>query len=117
MVTSDYLLLAMIVDDYAKVYAKYIHEPNDLIPDKPQAIYPDRSNERLLAQKGLFTIHGKLDSQMEITCGDCIEKIEIPESLIPKLQHILKYFGVNAFSVYPDLKGLSQYMKESYNFS
>lgn len=103
--------------DYAEVYAKYIHVPNTNIPDQPQVVYPDRSNDRLLAQKGLFTIHGMDTRKMEDTCSDCLERIDIPEVLIPKLKNMLKYFGLNSFSVYPDIKGLSQYMNEAYGFS
>ncbi len=103
--------------DYAEAYAKYTFIPSNEIDERPQAIYPNRSNDRLLAQKGLFTIHGKNISKMEDTCAECLEKIDIPEVLIPKLKSMLKYFGLNSFSVYPDIKGLCQYMNETYGFS
>jgi len=86
------------------------------IHELPIAVYPRRTNERIFAQRGLFTIHGANENSMEVTCPNCIEKVDIPEELIEKLKKILKQFGINKYSVYPDFKGLSEYLKNYYNY-
>lgn len=86
------------------------------IHELPLAIYPNRSNDRILAQRGIFTIHGLIEFKMELTCSDFIDKIEIPEVIVDELRLLIKYFGINSYSVYPDLKGLCDYLKEMYRY-
>jgi hypothetical protein len=53
---------------------------------------------------------------MELTSADFLEKIEIPERLIEDLRLLIKHFGINSYSVYPDFKGLCDYLKEIYKY-
>lgn len=104
--------------DYQSSYgSKCSDTKNEIeIHELPILVYPNRSNERIFAQRGLFTIHGTDENKMEQTCMDCLEKIEIPEQLIGKLKDLLKKFGINNYSVYPDFKGLCDYLKKSYGY-
>ena len=102
--------------DYQSTYAMRCLDDTVEIYDLPFAIYPNRSNERIFAQRGLFTIHGLDENKMELSCEDCLEKIDIPLEVIDKLKTILKQFGLNKYSVYPDLNGLSEYLKNYYNY-
>jgi hypothetical protein len=103
--------------DYFEMFCKtsYIGKtpPNTFIPKLPIALYPSRQNERLIAQSGLFTMHGT-----EINClstWGVTYKIEIPVALQKELTNIVKVSGFNRFSVYRDFDSLATYLKEQYD--
>lgn len=101
---------------YHETYAEKCNNEKIEIDELPIAIYPRRSNERIFAQRGLFTIHGSDNRKMEDTCADCIEKITIPSELFEKIKLLLRQFGINKYSVYPDFKGLADYLKSYYKY-
>ncbi len=101
---------------YSETYANYCNIPITDLHNYPIAIYPNRTNERIFAQRGIFTIHGKNEQKMEQTSIDFLEKIEIPLNLINALKLLIKHFGINTYSVYPDFKGLCDYLKEIYKY-
>ncbi len=101
---------------YHETYANKCINDSVEIDEWPLAIYPRRTNERMFAQRGLFTIHGSNNQKMEDTCHDCLEKIEIPIELSDKLRNLLRQFGINKYSVYPDFKGLADYLKVIYQY-
>ncbi len=47
------------LQQYSETYANYCNVPIKSLHNKPIAVYPNRSNERIFAQRGIFTIHGK----------------------------------------------------------
>lgn len=104
------------LEEYSKTYAEKVNKVEINIHDLPIALYPIRSNDRILAQRGFFTIHGMNDMEMEVTCQKHLQKVEIPEHLIDSIRDLLKSFGFNKYSVYPDLKGLSEYLKDLYEY-
>lgn len=102
--------------DYQSSYANRCNDDKIEIHDLPILVYPNRTNERILAQRGLFSIHGLDERKMELSCDDCVEKVLIPQEIIGKLKDLLKQFGINKYSVYPDLKGLCDHLKMSYGY-
>ena len=100
---------------YHESYADFCNTPFNC-HDLPIAVYPRRSNERIFAQRGLFTIHGKDERSLDALAPNCLERIDLPVSLIPKLRDVLKQFGINKYSVYPDFKGLGDYLKDLYKY-
>lgn len=104
------------LEDYHKTYAQKCFDDTIRLKELPFAVYPNRTNDRLFAQRGLFTIHGIDNQKMEITCFDSLAKVDIPDILIDKLKKLLKQFGINKYSVYPDFKGLSDHLKDYYNY-
>lgn len=101
---------------YHETYVAYCFDKKIKIPNLPIAILPRRSNDRIFAQRGLFTIHGKSEKALEEQYSDCVQKIEIPNNIIPALRNLLNNFGINKYSVYPDLKGLSDHLRGKYNY-
>lgn len=101
---------------YHETFVKLVVESEIPINRLPISIYPRRTNERIFAQRGLFTLHGSDIRKMEDTCSSCLEKIEIPSNLVDKLRRIIKQFGINKYSVYPDFKGLADYLKDYYKY-
>lgn len=102
---------------YDETYANFCNSEAEFqCHELPIAIYPRRTNERIFAQRGIFTIHGKSEFSIEHSCPECVERIDLPEVLIPKIRSLLKQFGINKYSVYPDFKGLGDHLKEIYNY-
>ncbi len=102
--------------DYQSTYASRCNDKSIVIHKLPVAIYPNRSNDRIFAQRGLFTIHGSNERALEDIYPDCVERINITKPLLPKLQKLLSTFGINKYSVYPDFQGLCDYLKQQYSY-
>jgi len=101
---------------YHETYVALCYDADISIAELPIAIYPRRSNDRIFAQRGLFTIHGKDENALEDMCPDCTHRIDIPKSLVEKLRLLISNFGINKYSVYPDFKGLSDHLKDIYKY-
>ena len=84
--------------------------------DYPVALYPARRSDRLTSQSAYFTIHGNYISPIEVLCKGqpFLKKILITDDLIPECLEHLALFGINEFSIYPDLDGLSRYLNDKY---
>lgn len=74
-------------------------------------------NPRLIHQLGCFTIHGSIK-----TAIDCFDQVDPSSRIIRKIQISKKYRSeifndlnrlfINHYSVFPDLEGMSQHLKE-----
>lgn len=80
-------------------------------PIKPIAMEPPFQNERMLAQKGMFTIHGDDASPLEEQCPACVRKVVITKAAMAGAWEFLGYANINEFSVFPDIVGLAPYIK------
>jgi hypothetical protein len=84
----------------------------------PLAFFPASSgNPRLAIQKGVFTIHGTEKTSIEKVFTENerqsqLLKVEISKQSIPKIRQDLRYLGVTPRSVYPDLEGLQQEVRD-----
>lgn len=87
---------------------------NQSVFDFPKALYPIKSNERIRAQKGVFTIHGNQRECISKLAPKCVKKFTIPESAIPSALNFLKQFSVTHFSMFPDFEGLKKQLQEEY---
>lgn len=78
--------------------------------ENPIAIYPTKQSKRIFAQKGAFTLHGTTRTPLEELYPECLTKIELPKNAIEKASAFLELAGINEYSVFPDLDGLSRYL-------
>lgn len=76
--------------------------PSDVI-----AMYPPKSNERLLVQGGMFTFHKKLEP-LENIFPDLLLKIEIDKTQVASVKRHLYFNGVKESHLFPDLDGLAR---------
>jgi hypothetical protein len=102
------------LDPYNKTYADFCNQVDFNCHDLPIALYPRRTNERIFAQRGLFTIHGRNEGSIEAICPQAVIRIDLTDEVKAKLKKVLPQFGINKYSVYPDFKGLSDHLKELY---
>lgn len=81
----------------------------------PIAIVPPRTSERLFAQKGLFTLQGSDNRPLNLIpeLKSSFKKFEIPLDAIPDAKRFLKLAGINHYSIFPDLDGLSKHLTET----
>lgn len=95
--------------------ASKIHS-ND-IPKLPFAIIPDYIDQRIINQKGCFTIFGSDQTPIEKLVKSAppyLAKIEIDNNCANEVFSELLITGIDFYSVYPDLEGLSKKIKHEH---
>lgn len=80
-------------------------------PTYPIAIKSNFINERITAQRGMFTVHGDDLTGLENLCPKAVRKFTISNEAIPEIKEFLEIANINEFTVFPDLYGLSNYIK------
>jgi len=95
--------------NYTKIY--WEHTP--FSPNAPIAIEPIFINDRMLAQRGVFTVHHDKIDPIEDTFPSAIKKVIIPNGIMPACLEFLDLSNINIFSVFPDLAGISGYLKST----
>ncbi|HMU73380.1 MAG TPA: FRG domain-containing protein [Ferruginibacter sp.] len=85
--------------------------------DEPIALYPVRRANRLVTQSGYFTIHGN-DSRPieEIVSRDkkMLQQVPIRREAVRSAFAFLEHAGINRFTLFPDLDGLSRHLNYQY---
>ena len=76
--------------------------------DKIVAFFPSHASPRVTAQSGMFTVHPNNEINLE---GDDLLKLIIPAKHKRKLMDRLVKYGIHHGTVFPDLDGLSNYIK------
>lgn len=80
-------------------------------PTYPIAIKSNFINDRVIAQRGMFTIHGDDLTAIEKLCPNAVEKFTISYTAIPEIREFLDIANINEFTVFPDLHGLSYFIR------
>lgn len=87
-------------------------KPEDI--EKPFPYISSYTNNRILHQRGCFTIHGT--NKVEIDCLPeaipCIKRLDIKSSDKKKLLEELNYLYINQYSIYPDFEGMQKMIKD-----
>ena len=94
--------------DYFKNYVNQHSSNEKTVLEFPIPILPNRVNKRMVAQKGVFTLHGSKMSELEQIVPDCLVKINIPEDCYDEARLFLKLAGIDEYSIYPDLDNLTK---------
>lgn len=82
-------------------------------PNAPIAIEPIFKNDRIVAQRGAFTVHHNEITPLEDLFPQAIKKIIIPNNAIPAAIEFLELANLNEYSVFPDLAGIAQYLQNT----
>lgn len=94
--------------DYKKVY----WHKKPFAPIYPIAIQPLFQNDRILAQKGMFTVHGDNTDPIESLCPKAVKKIVVKPNAVVGAQEFLEVANIDARSVYPDMAGIADYVRQ-----
>jgi hypothetical protein len=95
--------------DYVKNYLNKDPFP----PRYPIAIRPNFSNERMLAQRGIFTIHGDDLTPIEELCPRAVIKIILGANAIDEAREFLDIANINESTVFPDMSGVADYIRRT----
>ena len=91
-------------------YEELLVEAEPFDWEKPAAIYPDRNDARIFAQRGGFTLHGSCLKPLESQINDptVLARVDLPEDAIEGAQAFLGLAGIDDYSVYGDLDSLGR---------
>ncbi len=78
------------------------------------AFFPSQTTRRLTAQSGAFTIH---PTRQQILQSNKLTKILIPRAAKKDILSLLVKFGIHHATLFPDLDGLSNFIKYLVNYS
>ncbi len=101
------------IKEYIKDKFKYNNfKPEDLL--KPFAYISNYTNDRILHQRGAFTIHGHCREDMNYIpdAVKCMEKINIKAEHKQKILKELNHLYINEYSIFPDFEGMSSMIKK-----
>jgi hypothetical protein len=90
--------------------------------DYPVAIYPAQRAQRMHAQRGWFTIHGDDPRPLNQIikgrgAGKILQRIDLAPAAVEEAHDFLETAGINAYSLFPDLDGLSRQLHHKYKIA
>jgi len=95
--------------EYSETYIEH-RKP---MHQSPIAIEPNFINGRMLAQRGMFTVHHNTIEPIEDRFPEAIKKIILKKQLVKTALDFLELSNVNEYTVYPDIAGISGFLKDS----
>ncbi len=81
--------------------------------DKVELILPSHTTRRIVAQQGLFTYHPKADEEF---IDESMFKFIIPADRKLDIRQKLNRFGINHSTLFPDLDGLTKFLRWSQRY-
>lgn len=98
--------------DYKTIY----WEKRPVQIERPLAIRPSQTSDRLRAQKGTFTIFGTEKSSFEEEATNCFRKIILPSTAKEEAREFLKWANLDEYTIYPDIVGMARHIKRKIIF-
>ncbi len=100
----------------AKRPRKYWHEKRRLSNSRPIALLPPRSDPRIVAQQGTFTIHGWERIPIEELPyhpkkGLMVARIILDRANLPSMWDQLESSGLSCLSLFPELPSVAPYLR------
>ena len=80
----------------------------------PIAIAPTFRNDRMIAQRGVFTVHGLDSRPVEALCPKAIRKVPLPESALVGAREFLEYADFTSYTIYPDIVGMARHIRKKH---
>lgn len=80
----------------------------------PIAINSLYHNERMFAQRGTFTVHGKDRGALDKICPKAIVKVPLPEPALNGAREFLEFADINPFRIYPDIVGMARHIRRKH---
>jgi hypothetical protein len=94
---------------YTKIY--WDHSP--FKATAPISVEPVFLNDRMLAQRGMFTIHHDEIEPIEDEFPKAIKKVILPSNVMPAAMEFLELSNLHAYSVFPDVAGIAEYLRNT----
>lgn len=74
------------------------------------------NTQRVAAQQGFFTIHANSEP-LDAVCPRWVRRVDIPTEAVEGARRFLGLAGVNEFTIFPDLQGLGQFLRQRYRLA
>lgn len=100
------------VPDYEKCFVSLDSEKTWPFK-KPIFLQIPWSSERMVGQKGFFTVHSDV-TPMEDSFKKYLRCVKIQKKAIPGVRRFLEYAGVNEDTIFPDLEGFGRFLRKKY---
>jgi hypothetical protein len=71
-------------------------------------------NERIIAQRGFFTVHGNDRRPLNLTCQRHVRKIPLPPEAVEEADRFLDLAGISAETMFPDAQGWLEHVNSTY---
>jgi hypothetical protein len=90
------------------------------LADLPVAVFPPHIDPRIVAQKSVFTIHGRLKNGFNVLFTKhsdaqiCMLRISSDQNRIEEMIRELNRLGMTETTIFPDLEGLSREIQGEY---
>jgi hypothetical protein len=87
----------------------------------PIAIMPRRATPRILAQHGMFTVHGADAEPLEQVFATqpreraLIARIDIDPASVDELRATMRLLGMSAFAVFPEVQEIAPHIRATYS--
>jgi hypothetical protein len=100
---------------------EYFYEYGEILVEggadwkNPVALYPPQRDARLSAQRGYFTIHGYDVRSMDEIAPSMLHALDLSREAVDDVRASLRSSGINEYSLFPDLEGLSRYLRIRYS--
>lgn len=79
----------------------------------PIAIKSSYLNDRVMAQRGMFTVHTDRKNGLEEEYPDVVKKYCISDNAIAEIKDLLYVSNINESTVFPDFYGVANYIKDT----
>jgi len=103
-----------IPEDKTFEYKKMYWENKPIQIERPIAIRPTLQSDRLIAQKGTFTVGGTVDFSFEDGAQNCMRKIILPNAAKDEAREFLKWANLDEYTIYPDIVGMAYHIKRKF---
>ena len=113
--TGDATILHPQSDLEHTYYDYFVADSARRFPNRAVAILPNKTTQRIIAQRGVFTLHRDPRESLESICSKALTKIEFDKNIYVQAQRFLKLAGLTEYSLFPDLDGLSRWLHESHD--
>lgn len=115
---GDYVLFSAD-DDRARAHAPL--RPKQALAGKlPIALTPVRASQRIVSQRGVFTVHGSdpggLDqlARQHGTATPCLRRIVLPRQVLGQVRRELSIAGITESLIFPELSGLCRELQTQF---
>jgi len=104
--------IPFIPEDEDFNYKKIYWDKRPFAPKFPIAIQPLFQNDRIFAQKGVFTVHGDDASPVERLYPKAVKRVALGRQAIKGAHEFLEVANINARTVFPDMLGVANYVRQ-----
>lgn len=100
--------------DLSHNYYDYFISKSESFIGQAVAVRPTKTYLRVSAQRGVFTVHNDLDNSLDALFPESTSKIILHRSALPEAKKFLDLSGINEYTLFPDLDGLSRWLGAIY---